>query len=460
MNRIGRARACFTAKVWEPSFWAFKKLGVFQNYKLLRAQQWDNKETFRLRQASRLAALLRHAAEKIPYYQQRISPSLLADIDKDPFHVLSQWPVLEKKDLIECAEKLKLEMGRGTFPNSTGGSTGTPVILFQDKVYQAASLAVTCLLFDWAGRPPGGPYVKIWGAQRDITHEGQGFAFWLGNVLGNRRILNCFYMTPEMMKYYVKVINGFRPLVVEGYVDGLFQLATFIQEKNLRIACPPRGVVTSAGTLLPHMRTSIEGTFQAPVFDRYGSREVGNVAAECSEHHGLHIMGETSIIEIVDHEEIPLPPGKEGDVLVTNLWNYTMPLVRYRIGDRGVFASHTCRCGRPYPLLQAITGRVDSCFFRKDGGVVSPAFFVHFIGVVHNDGSIREFQVVQKDYSHVVVPIVPRDGFRLEKWSKHLILAEHIRKVMGPDCQVDFSIEKRIEKTPTGKHLYTVCEIN
>ncbi len=449
----------FTSWLWEPLFWKIKRMPVLDLYQEFSRLQWDTPDTFKNRRKILLAGLLRHIVQHIPFYKQFGKGGREHQIDSDPFGFLKTLPILEKKDLSQKPEQYSTELGRGTFKNSSGGSTGTPVSVLQDNTYKRAGLASTYLFFDWAGASPGASKIKLWGAERDITRGGYGLKFHLLNILGNYRILNCFSMTPESMMSYLNKINAFKPKVVEGYVDALLELSQFAQQHGIRIEHAPSGVVTSAGTLLPHMRASIETIFQAPVFDRYGSREAGNMAAECSVHKGLHIMGETTILEIVDVHNKLVPPGEEGDILVTNLWNYTMPLIRYRIGDRGVISSGSCSCGRPYSLLEKISGRSSGCFKMRNGGVVSPVFFIHFIGVVHNDGKIKKFQIVQEDYDRIVVRIVPNDVLDLNSWPGHAALTNHIKRVMGNQCQVDYSLEKKIDPTPTGKHLYTVCRI-
>jgi phenylacetate-CoA ligase len=449
-------RTWFTGNLWEPLFWRVKDLPVTELFKKFSIQQWDSVEVFQSRQEKMLAALLRHSLKNIPFYQAKNLGYKDDEIEDQPYNVLRSWPILEKEDLRSSLSELYQELARGTFGNSTGSSTGTPVTLYQDKPYQAATLAAIDFFYEWAGRPPGSRLIKIWGAQRDITHGGQGLRFRLGNFLGNRLIFNCFSMTPAQMQQFLQEINRFKPLVIEGYVDGLFELAKFIHENGLKVKPPLRGVISSAGTLLPHMRAPIEEAFKTRVFNRYGSREAGPIGEECSEHKGLHVMGETTVVEVVDTQGIPVPAEEEGDILITNLWNYTMPLIRYRIGDRGILSEKRCSCGRPYPLLKQVTGRSSESFVLKDGTVISPAFFIHFIGVVHNDGSIAKFQVVQKAFDHVVIRLVPKADFNLQQWPNRTILMEHIHNVLGKDCRIDFSIEKDIEKTPTGKHLYTV----
>ena len=117
-------------------------------------------------------------------------------------------------------------------------------------------------------------------------------------------------------------------------------------EKSLPIR-PQVAIMTSAGTLHPLMREKIETAFQCKVFNRYGSREVGDIASECEAHAGLHVFPSGNYIEIVDDQGHPVPNGEEGNILVTNLYNYAMPLIRYYIGDRGVLSrSDRCACGR------------------------------------------------------------------------------------------------------------------
>jgi phenylacetate-CoA ligase len=82
------------------------------------------------------------------------------------------------------------------------------------------------------------------------------------------------------------------------------------------------------------------------------------------------------------------------------------------------------------------------------------------VGVVHNSGLISKFQIVQEEYEYIVIRLVPKGVLELEKWPERDILVKHIKRVMGENCHVEFRLEDDIEKTPTGKHLYTVCELD
>ena len=460
MNFIDFNRSAFASRVYEPLFWKLKRMPVLERYRCFGKMQWDSQQTYHRRLKSNMRALLLHAYDRVPGYGEKLIARFhRTDIINDPLAVLKHFPVIDKDQIMEAPGKFTCELNRGTFTNSSGGSTGVPVKVLQDQIYQTATLGASYLLYNWAQRKPGESYLKIWGAQRDITHNGMGLRFHLQNFLANRNVVNAFKLSPNDMLALARNIDRFRPKLIEGYADGLFEIASFFRENDIRLSHPPKSIISSAGTLLDFMRERIQSAFKTIVFDRYGSREAGNMAAECSAHNGLHIMGETTFLEIIDAEGQRLPPGSEGDIAVTNLWNYTMPLIRYRIGDCGIMADSLCSCGRPYPLLKTVTGRSSASLRLQDGSIVSPTFFIHFMGVVHNDGSILKFQIAQKAYDLVIIRLVVRPHFRIETWSNREKLVKHVQKVMGPNCIVRFEIVDDILKTPTGKYLYTVQEM-
>jgi len=452
--------AVLAAGVLQPLFWTYKGLAVGKRYAEFSRLQWSSEADLRYRQERMLRALLSHALEQIPAYQKMQSAGMSRILDKDVFCALSSFPITEKTDISAKANEFCREMGRGTFRNSTGGSTGAPVSFLQDNSYQAANLASSELLFAWAGVPRGALSIKLWGATRDLGDGKARLRSLLVRAVHNQVVLNCFVLTDELMEEYLAAINRLQPVIIEAYVDGIYELAKFLDRSRLHVNYQLGGIIVSAGTLLPHMRAVIEQAFGAPVFNRYGSREAGGIASECTLHRGLHVMGETTLVEVVDANGVPAAAGEEGDILVTNLWNHTMPLIRYRIGDRGVRSAETCGCGRPYPLLAAVNGRCSLALRRRDG-VVSPVFFAHVMGVLHNDGSVAKFQIVQEAYDRITVRLVPRRGeFNFASWDKRELITKELQTLMGDKCEVEFKLEKEIEITPTGKHLYTICRIS
>lgn len=448
-------RRFLASRIADPFLWkVVKRYPVFDLLSEYRERQWDEPSVLEARQTETLGALLAHAVARVPYYADRTSGLTPEAAASEPLAGLAAFPVLEKGDLALHADALTCEMGRGSYWNRTGGSTGEPVRFLQDRVFHAGALATTMLLYEWAGMPHGSRLIKLWGAPRDVGTGKVAKRRRVADWFFNRRTLDAFDMSEVTMREYADVIARSRPVCLEGYVDALYELAVRITRLGLPMN-PPGAIVSSAGTLLPHMREVIEGAFGARVFDRYGTREVGNVANECDHHEGLHVFGETTIIEIVDGNGRAVSEGEEGEILVTNLLNYTMPLIRYRIGDRAVRGADRCSCGRPYPLLSRIVGRSESCVRRRDGGVVLPEFFIHVIGVEHNDGSIGKFQVVQEAVDRITVVIVPVEGAGERALARQDEMSARIRQMVG-DCEVRFVLADHIEPTASGKHMYVV----
>jgi phenylacetate-CoA ligase len=211
-------------------------------------------------------------------------------------------------------------------------------------------------------------------------------------------------------------------------------------------------MITSAGTLHPFMREEIETAFGCWVTNRYGSREMGSMACEKEPGQGLNVSMFTHLVEVLDERGEPCQPGEEGEVIVTCLTNYSMPFIRYRIGDRAVVKNYSCDNKNGCDLLESVSGRVGDVFRKKDGGVVSSAYFIHFLGVVNYKKWLEKFQVIQLNFNDIVIKMVVserpsrEDLFRIET---------DIKRVMGDECKVMVEFVDEIPKLPSGKYQYT-----
>ena len=197
------------------------------------------------------------------------------------------------------------------------------------------------------------------------------------------------------------------------------------------------------------MREKIETVFGTKLYDYYGSREVNGMAGECK-YGFMHVfMFMKNYLEILDSSNQPVGEGEEGKVIVTNLHNYSMPLIRYEIGDMAVLGPEKCKCGNTLPTLKRITGRITDHFVKEDGTIVHGEYFTHLF---YLKDWVRAFQVVQEDYSIIKILIVP-EGKMNEPEKKDTV--DKIKLVMGQDCKVIWEFVHEIPKTPQGKYLYT-----
>jgi phenylacetate-CoA ligase len=257
-------------------------------------------------------------------------------------------------------------------------------------------------------------------------------------------------MTEKDMFYYIKTINRYKPDLITGYASSLYELVKFAERNNLKIYTP-KMIVSSAETLKIEMREKIEATIGTKVYDFYGSRETASIAGECK--NGLiHNFSFNNYIEIVDRDNNPVDEGQTGRVIVTNLHNYSMPLIRYEIGDMAILGPKKCNCGNFLPCLTKIYGRIDEQFIREDGNIVIGYFFIHLLGVLLNKGLIKKFQLIQEDYNKIRILAVVDKGLPEPEMNE---IEHKIKFQMGENCKIIWEFVDTIPTSKSGKYLYT-----
>lgn len=450
-------RSALLAHVVDPIIWKHKRMPIGAHLADFRARQWDDADALEERQAERLGRLLVHAAVRVPYYRDRLGSQRPSALRADPLGSLRTVPILEREDVRDHPADLVVEMGRGTIRDHTSGSSGMPLDFVRDRPSVAASLATTLLSFDWAGIRRGDRRVRFWGSPVDLAAERSRLKR-LVNALHDRTVVDSYRMDDAGMRRYIELLNRRPPVSLEGYPEALYRIAEYAKRYGLAVPSP-RSIIAGGSTVHEHIRRTLAEVFGAPVFNHYGSREIGLLGAECDHHLGLHVMGETTILEIVDERGRPVEDGQIGDIIATHLWNYTMPFIRYRTGDRGAMSVRRCTCGRVYPLLQSVAGRTGECFVRADGALVIPEFFIQLLAWEFRTPEVRKFQLVQETVDRVVVRVVPELGTRGFSPDARTAIAERMRDALGGPCDVEFVLEQDIEPAASGKYFYTVCRV-
>lgn len=405
-------------------------------------------------QRQRLIKLLKHAGEHVPYYQHILKDGGVID-SKGNVHLekFCHIPYLKKDILRENFEDLKSDdlMKRCFKLNASGGSTGEPVRLIQDKYYSQLSKATQLHNLSSIGYNVGDSYVQLWGSERDIRNETQGLQSRISVFLRNHIILNCFAMSPSDMGQYVEIINKRKPKILHGYADGLYELAKHINLNGLKVS-NVGSVISSAGTLYQFMRDEMREAFSCQVYNHYGTREVSGIAFEDLNLNVLRVNNYTQLVEVIDENGNPCGIGEEGEIVVTNLCNYSMPLIRYKIGDRGIVGHISSNDSiRTVLSLTQITGRMIEVFVKADGTVISPVFFIHFLGVVHNEGWIRKSQVIQEDFDKITLKLVVANMPSEDQLNQ---IRQTIQLAMGEGCHIGFEFVDDIPPTSSGKYLY------
>nr|MDZ8004516.1 hypothetical protein [Nostoc sp. DedSLP05] len=389
----------------------------------------------------------------MPYYADYLNQIGLEELLlQEPELCLTRLPILTKDIIRQNFEQLKSTdlVQRQWYFNTSGGSTGEPIKIIQDKQYADISEAITLLYSRLVGREIGELEAYLWGSEREVIKGTKGWKVNFFNFLSNTIYLNAFRMTPESMRTFIESLNGKRPQLIIAYAQAVYELAKFAESEDIQIV-PQNAIITSAGTLYSWMREQIERVFQCQVFNRYGSREVSNIACERPGYKGLWVAPWGNYIEIVDDNNKPVPPGVEGNIVVTCLKNFAMPLIRYKIGDRGAL-SNEYHSGQ---ILDYVTGRNVDTFKTQDGTLIDGEYFTHLL---YFKEWVKKFQIVQKDYSHISIKIIQDTRFSYQPEELNDIVIK-CQTVLGKDCVVNFEFVNDIPHAASGKYRYTISEI-
>jgi phenylacetate-CoA ligase len=403
-------------------------------------------DTISADEQQRLSSLLLHASSHVPYYKELLGDHRIVldgHVNLDRF---TDLPILDKDTVQAIGPGLHSDdmHTRHPFENTSGGSTGSPARFVQDRAYYDKNVVSAKIIYnEYLGKYAGEPEINLWGSERDVYRGSLEPRERIINYIYNRRFLNAFSVTESDLRRFVDEINRHKPVSMWVYVESIDVLATFIEDQGLRVHSP-RFIISTAGTLYEPIRERVERVFGCPVFNQYGSREVGAIAIETRDRTAMRGFPYLNYVEIVGDE-----------IIVTCLSNYSMPLIRYRIGDTAVGAKAVCdtELGVERPIMQSVSGRVISHFKSADGNLVHGQYLIHQFYFVD---WIKKFQVVQSEIDMVTCNLV-LNGSPISEDIDRII--KNIRLVMGDNCRVEFNYCDEIPASPSGKYLYTICKI-
>ena len=402
----------------------------------------------------RMRSLLLRAASKVPYYTELLAGSGVVKDGVVRRENFENIPFLTKDIIRNEGTNLYASdyRTRRPYENTSGGSTGEPVKFLQDREYESRRFASRFFYNTWAGKRPGDRELMLWGSERDILKGSRTALSRLKHWVFGSEFLNSYRMGEEEMTRYADHWNAARPVMVWAYVESIYEFARFLRDSGGRVTAP-KSIVSSAGTLTEPVREFVEDVMSCPVLNQYGSREVGPVAAECLEQDGLHILENSVYIEILNADGSPTAPGQQGEVVVTSLTNYSMPLIRYKIGDIAVPAGHACSCGRSFKTIQTVTGRTTDRFRTKTGVLVDGRLFNE---IFIKKPWVKTYQVRQTDYDRITAYVVrlaeppPEDVEEIQA---------DVRTAMGDDCELRVEFVDDIAPSASGKFRYTICDL-
>ncbi|MEZ5461188.1 phenylacetate--CoA ligase family protein [Dokdonella sp.] len=414
--------------------------------------QWLSSSELAELQWGKLKRLIEHCWRDVPYYQRRWKELGVTPDDLQSFDDYARLPILNKAEIRANFEDLHAtSLRKGLLYKTTGGSTGEPLRFGYTRESYERRTAVMWRGYSWAGARMGRRMLYLWGmliGDPSLTHRIKESIY---HYAFNRYMLNAFLMSEERMPEYVERFNRYRPEVVVGYAGPLLRMAEWIRDRKPPIH-QPQAILSAAEALHNAQREVIEKAFGCPVFNTYGCREVMLIASQCEQRDGLHLSADHLRVEL---ESLQTSPSGEhiGEVVLTDLHNYGMPLLRYANGDLATAADGPCGCGRGLPRVRRIDGRKLDTLRTPAGHLLPGEYIVYaFLGIA----SIKHYQVVQRELSALDVNLVPDSGFG--EHTRQQIRAE-LAKVVGDSVSIRFHEVDQIVASPSGKFRVAICEL-
>lgn len=417
---------------------------------LERTQFWTPDEIKDL-QWVRLKRLLAHSFEHCPFYRKKWAVAGLTPDDIRSPDDLSLLPTTSKVEIQEHRAELLADTVRPEtlVEDMTGGSTGSPLIFYYDQDRRDSRAAATLRHDRWAGWDIGAKLALLWGAPRET--KASGWQRWRNDFLGRSIVLDASAIDDGRMREFANQLRVYRPVVIQAYANTMALFARFLKAEGIR-DIRPGGIICSAELLTDENRALIEETFRCPVFNRYGSREFAVIASECGVGRGMHVNAENLLVEVLRDGKPAF--GADGEIVVTDLANYAMPLIRYRTADVGRLRTDRCECGRGLPLLEVVGGRITDFLRATSGAHVSGIVVATY--VITNIPGIRQVQFVQRQPGRVEVNLVKGTD-----WSERTVeaLRQRVRAFLGATMDLDFVFRENIPLESSGKYRFSISAI-
>jgi phenylacetate-CoA ligase len=423
-------------------------------YDRLMESQYAAPEKRTAAQRVQLERLLRHARKHAPFYADRLNVLFGAgdQIDWDRWRSV---PIVTRSDMLERREAMlsrQLPAGHGpTMDQSTSGSTGSPITITDTTLARTVMAATVMRAHTAHGLDRSGALLFWFGNDtgKDVYPDaGVGPVWgppWDEGSTGRTMRLNRFTPQNQVLQFIRDNDIAYlscRPMAAD---------AVALEASRDGLGSPLKAVIGFGMGPTPEERSDCLRWLGAKLIGFYGSKEGHNIAFECPTGTHLHVNEETTMVEIVDDDGMPCGAGEVGRVVVTNLYNFGQPLIRYDHGDLAVRGAGTCACGRTLPVLDRIIGRTMSMFRFPDGTRVAPFMTPDMARLL----GARYVQIAQVEPLVVEVRYVPDEG----KSSDQDAVAEIVRRTTHPEVAVRFRQQPDMVRLDGGKFMEVVCEL-
>jgi phenylacetate-CoA ligase len=418
----------------------------------LSASEWWSASDIAAFQDERLRDVIRQAYDTVPYYRERMKALGLTPADIRTRADLAKLPVLTKEDVRANYQRMVSDTApkRDLVLRHTSGTTGKALHFYYTKSATAMQWAVWWRHRRRFGVEWGAPHANFTG-KRVVPIKQDRPPYWRWNTPMRQALLNMQHLTPAKIRDVIAFLDDNEFVYYTGYPSVIHAMAASALEVGLTLARRPRFVFTGAENMLDYQRRDIAALTGATLSDQYGFSEGCGNASHC-QALVYHEDFEFGVLECVDPH--PLGMGRiAGRIVCTGFASPDTPLIRYDVGDVGVWEdpNRTCSCGRHSAILTSVDGRRDDYVVTPEGGRI-----MRFDYLFKDTHHIREAQIVQRELGTITIRIVPRPGYSARD---EAILRDQVRQWISPTLGVSFEYTNEIPRPQTGKFRAVVSDL-
>jgi phenylacetate-CoA ligase len=408
----------------------------------LRRMESASAEEITRYQERRLRAMVKVAAARSPFYRDWFAgsgtnPSSIRTLDD-----LTALPLLKREDLVERPDRFRVYPRRLMWTAHSSGTSGSAVTVYRTPGSSVFELSALERQWSWFGLPPRPRRITLRAAGPDPSRDGAVSRVIAGS---QQMLVSSYTLGTSTLNRLLAEMRAFEPQAIEGWPSSIALLASLLRDRGERL--PVAGVITSSEVMTTQQITLMEEVFCAPVIDHYGQTERVTMAGQC-QAGGYHLFPDYAITELLPVE------GRPGrwEIVGTPLHNWGFPMFRYRTGDEvGQGPQHRCPCGRAFPLIGVIDGRVEDSFTSSTGHVL-PMPSIILSGLL----GLREAQIAQLAPGRFEVRMVPTPATDLEGLRTQVL--RNVERHFGTGQTVTFRVLERIPRSRSGKLKPAVVE--
>jgi len=401
-----------------------------------------------------LKRVINYAYDNVPFWRTKFKECGLKASDVGTLSDLNKLPIVRKDDIKRnVSQMISTKFDKERLRKIvTSGSTGRPLTFYisstEDEFRKARHLRANIV----CGQKFRDRWVVITSPHR------------FEKIPRLPRLLRIYAMDAlsvfENPSKQLLLVEEMKPDVLEGYSSSLYLLAKEARKRGVE-TIRPRIMFSGAELIDDPSRHFIEEVFDATLYDQYATVEFERTAWQCPEKTGYHMDADALIMQFVDKNGEEVSEGERGEIVCTSLFNYAMPLIRYAVGDVGIFHSNEeCTCGLPFPLMKMIEGRNDSILFLPDGRSISPIAFIVAMEEFRLFEHIEQWRVVQKNQDSFRFEIA-RARKTVDERTMEIELVSHIRKVLDLSSEIEFDVDfvDNIPLDRSGKLMKVVSKL-